>query len=368
MFSEQDLNDLIELQPRHPVLSVYLDLDPAAGAPEVHRRHLRQLLKGLAPQSAADAEAVERYLDHQYDGAGRSLAAFSCAAEGLLRTFSLRLPLRSRVRWMDRPYVKPLADLLDNFGGYGVAVVDKQGARLFHFHLGALREQEGMLGETVRRTKHGGGSQAPGRRGGATGQTRHAEEVADRNLKEAARFAQQFFRDNRVRRVLIGGTDENTAQFRGLLPKAWQSLVAGTFSIEMGANHDQVLEKAMEIAARAEREKEGRLVESAITAAAKGREGAVGLDDALAAAHTGRVQTLLLSEGYRAAGFRCSGCGFLTTQPQQGCPFCGKGFVEIDDAVEHAVRRVLADGGEVEVVHDNPALDRAGRIAAVLRY
>lgn len=368
MFSEKDLNELIELQPRHPVLSVYLDLDPAAGAMEVHRRRLRQLLKGLAPQGAADAEAVERYLDHQYDGAGRSLALFSCAPEGLLRTFSLRVPLRSRVRWMDRPYVKPLADLLDNYGGYGVAVVDKQGARLFHFHLGALREQEGTLGEAVRRTKRGGGSQAPGRRGGAAGQTRHAEEVADRNLKEAARFAQQFFRENRVRRVLIGGTEENTAQFRSLLPKAWQSLVAGTFSIEMGANHGLVLERAIELVAQAERLEEGRLVESVITAAAKGREGAVGLDDALAAAHTGRVQTLLLSEGYRAAGFRCSGCGFLTTQPQQACSFCGKGFVEIDDAVELAVRKVLADGGEVEVVHANPALDRAGRIAAVLRY
>jgi hypothetical protein len=33
-----------------------------------------------------------------------------------------------------------------------------------------------------------------------------------------------------------------------------------------------------------------------------------------------------------------------------------------------AVRRVMADGGEVEVIHANPHLEQAGRIAGLLRY
>jgi peptide subunit release factor 1 (eRF1) len=269
---------------------------------------------------------------------------------------------------MDRPYVKPLADLLDHYGGYGVILVDKEGARLFHFDLGELREQEGARGEEVRRTKRGGGSTAPGRRGGSAGQTRYVEEVAERNLKDAARVAARFFKENRVRRVLIGGTDENVALFRQQLPKSWQSLVVGSFPITRTAGHPQVLAKAMERAQRAEREAERRLIEAVVTAAAKGKQGVLGLDDVLTAVHAGQVQTLLITEGLRAPGYRCRGCGYLTAQKAASCPFCGRDFERIEDAVELVVRKVMAGGADVEVVPGNPKLERAGRIAALLRY
>jgi hypothetical protein len=149
-----------------------------------------------------DLLRVERFIEHEFDWSGRSVAIFSCAADDFFRAYTLAVPVRSRVRVSDRPYVKPLADLLDFYGGYGVVLVDKQGARLFSFHLGELREQEGVMGEAVRRTKRGGGSQAPGRRGGTAGQTNYAEEVAERNIKDAVDFAAHFS-DNNVRRILL---------------------------------------------------------------------------------------------------------------------------------------------------------------------
>ena len=368
MLTEQDLQELIAFRPQHPVLSVYLNVDPSAGSADAYKLRLRQMLKEFGDRAMEDCEAVERFVEHEYGWTGRSLAVFSSVPDEFFRSYSLSVPLRSRARRIDRPYVKPLADLLDNYGDYGVAMVDKQGARLFHFHLGELREQEGTLGETVRRTKRGGGSQAAGRRGGMAGQTHYAEEVAERNLKDAARFASKFFQDNRVRRVLIGGTEENVARFTALLPKTWQSLVMGTFPMDMTAGHAQVLERALEVAQRSERAKEARLVETVITAAAKGREGVVRLDDTLSAVHAGRVQTLVFREGYRAPGYRCSGCGYLTAHPLKECPFCGKRFEKIEDAVELAVRKVMADGGDVEVVHDSPQLETAGSIGGLLRY
>ncbi len=368
MLTEQDLRELIAYRPEHPVLSVYLNVDPSDGSADAYKLRLRQMLKEMGEGAAPEAEAIERFVEHEYDWSGRSLAIFSDVADGFFRSYSLSVPLRSRARRMDRPYVKPLADLLDNYGNFGVALVDKQGARLFHLHLGELREQEGTLGEAVRHTKRGGGSQAAGRRGGITGQTHAAEEVAERNLKEAARFAARFFQDNRVRRILIGGTDTNVARFTALLPKAWQSLVMGTFPMDMTAGHAQVLEKAMEVALRAERQKEDRLVETVITAAAKGREGVVRLDDTLSAVHAGRVQTLVFREGFRAPGYRCRGCNYVTARALHTCPFCGHLFDEIEDAVELAVRRVMADGGEVEVIRNNPALETAGHIGGLLRY
>jgi peptide subunit release factor 1 (eRF1) len=293
---------------------------------------------------------------------------FSCEPEGYFQAFSFAVPISDRVRISNRPHVKPLANLLDSYGGYGVAVVDKQGARLFFFHLGELQEQEGMMGESVRHTKRGGGSQAPGRRGGIAGQTNYAEEVADRNIKESADFAARFFSEFNVRRILIGGTDENVIPFRNQLPKSWQSLVVGTFPMSMTASHSEVLERALSVGRQAEKRRDSHLIEAVLTSAGKGRAGVADLNDTLGAVHDGRVQTLVIKEGYRAPGYRCLGCGFLTGQKLDACPFCGNEFERINDAVELAIRKVMQNGGEVEVVEDSGNHKKFTGIGALLRY
>ena len=368
MLNEQDLRALLDYRPSGPVLSVYLDLDPSAGPADGYRLRLRQLLKEFTGDSPQDVQRIQHYVEQEYDWSGRSLALFSCASDSFFRAFSLAVPLRTRARRMEHPYVKPLADLFDIFGDYGVVLIDKQGARLFHFHLGDLQEQDGWLGEDVRHVKRGGASTFPGRRGGVAGRSRSSEEIADRNLKEAAKVAASFFDENRVRRVAIGGTEAISARLIELLPKRWQSLVVGTFAMDMTASHDQVLAKTLSVGRQAEAAREQRLVDGAITAAAKGQEGVVRLDSTLSAVHDGRVQTLIISDGFRAPGYRCRGCAHVTAHRLPHCPFCTGEFEEIEDAVELAVQRVLRDGGEVEVVHNNQQLDQAGRIAGILRY
>jgi peptide chain release factor subunit 1 len=365
MLTENELQQLLNMQSQHPVLSVYLNFDPAAGNAEYYKLQLRSMLKDIP--SKEDVFAVERHLDHEYDWTGRSIAVFSCAPEGFLKAYSLAVPIRSRVRIGNQPHVKPLADILDAFGGYGVVLVDKQGARLFYFHLGELIEQEGTLGENVRRTKRGG-STFPGRRGGIGGTTNYAEEVTDRNMKEAVEFASRFFSDKNVRRILIGGTEDNVALFKSMLPKSWQSLVVGTFPMRMTASKDEVLQKALQIGQEAERKREAQLVATVLNGAAKGRGGVISLDGTLNALHDGRVQTLLIREGYRAQGYRCSGCGFLTANDLETCPFCGSSFESIPDAVEMAVHKVMKLGGEVEVLRDDKVTDKFGNIGALLRY
>ena len=365
MFSDSVLRELLEYSSPSPVLSVYMNTDMTEGSIDVLKLRLRTLLKEAhRPQ---DEAVISKYFELEREWTGRSVAMFSCAAQHFFKAFPLAVPLRSRVFVGNQPYVKPLADLLDAYGGYGVALVDKQGARLFLFHLGELREQEGILGAEVRHSKRGGASSLPGRLGGSAGKTRHIEQTVERNLKESANFAAKFFEANHVRRVLIGGTDGNVSKFQSLLPKAWQSLVVGTFAMSMTAHPDEVQGKALQIGMEYERRREKRLVEQVITSAAKGADGVVNLEDTLAAVHEGRVQTLVVSEGYRAPSFQCQGCSYLTTQSLQACPFCGKPFGRIDDAVELAVRKVMQDGGEVEIVYDNPQLEAMG-IGGMLRY
>ncbi len=365
MITDRDLQELLGFSSPETVLSVYLNTEPLEGNAETLKLRLRSMLEVVS--SPEDKAAVLNYFEHAHEWKGRSVAIFSCAARDFFRAFPLAASVRSQVRVGEHPYVKPLADLLDSFGGYGVVLIDKQGARLFLFQLGELIEQEGILGEAVRHTKRGGASSVHGQRGGTAGQTRYSEAVVDRNIKEAVEFAIRFFEENRVRRILIGGTDGNVAQFRSHLPKAWQSLVVGTFPMSMTTKHTEVLARTMEIGQQAERHREARLVDAIITSAAKDAGGVVRLDETLSAVHEGRVQTLIVQEGYRSAGYQCKGCDYLTTQKLATCPFCGQGFAEIEDAVEMAVRKVMQSGGDVEIVYANPSLEKLG-IGALLRY
>ena len=171
-----------------------------------------------------------------------------------------------------------------------------------------------------------------------------------------------------MRRVLIGGTEDNVALYRSQLPKSWQSLIVGTFPMSMSASQSEVMERAIEIGKQAERRQQAKLVEAVVTGAAKGRGGALGLDNTLGAVHEGRVQTLLIRARLQAPGYRCQGCGYLTAQEVDTCPFCGSDFGKIPDAVELAVRRVMQDGGEVEVLHDIEEGTKFVDIGALLRY
>ncbi|GEM_PF-81863 len=376
MFTEKDLRELINYTAPQPVLSVYLNTDPSQGNADAYHLRLRNLLKGLkipigealiGGDLASSVSAVEKYFQQDYNWQGRSVAVFACAPMNFFKAYPLAVPVRDLARVSDRPNVKPLTDLLDIYGGYGVVLVDRQGARVFHFHLGELREQEGTVGEQVKRTKRGGSSSMPGRRGGAAGQTRAVEETVDRNIKEAVLFAVRFFEEKHVRRILIGGTDDNIALFRSELPKAWQSLVMGSFPMSMTASHLDVLTKAMTIGHQADCERERHMADGVITAAAKGGAAVIGLRPTLEALNGGRVQTLLLSENLHMPGWHCQACDHLSVDGQK-CPNCNTTMDTVPDAMELAVMAVLRHKGSVELLRPYEAFEQAGGVGAALRY
>jgi peptide subunit release factor 1 (eRF1) len=109
-------------------------------------------------------------------------------------------------------------------------------------------------------------------------------------------------------------------------------------------------------------------MEEAFTLAAKGSAGVTGLIDTLNAIHEGRVKTLLVSEDYEQTGYRCTGCGYLTIQKLDHCPFCNGKFMTIEAAVDLAVLEALHNNADVKVIRQNEKLEQAGHIAAILRY
>jgi len=370
MFSEKDLRELMEFRSAStPVLSLYLNVDPTQQKADRYKLKLRSLLKEAADKaSRKDIAAIERYFDFEFDWQAKGVAMFSCQDEGFRRVYPMAVPVEDRVYVYDRPYIKSLTDVLDAYGRYGVIVVDREGARFYKFNLGELEEATGVLGEEVKRLKHGRGASA-GRRGGMAAAGRREEGVAYRNLKDAAESATGFFEGSGITRLVLGGTEETVAQFQELLPKAIQAQVIDSFSISADASQVEVQSRSMEVIEAEAQEREARRVEQLITGWKRDSGSAVGLAGTLAALQEGRVGILLVSAGYEASGYRCQNCRYLTLRGNdRTCALCGGTMEAIPDVVDSAVHRALQQGVEVEIVRGIDELVKVGSIGGILRY
>jgi peptide subunit release factor 1 (eRF1) len=371
MFTKQDLNELVEFRSdESPVLSLYLNVDPTQQTKEQYKLVLRSLLKAVADEARpADIEAIERYFDFEYGWQGRGVAVFACQAVDFWRSFSLAVPVHNHAYVSHRPYIKPLTDVLDAYGRYGVILVGSEGARMFLFNLGELVEATGTLGEEVRRTKHGGASGVAGMRGGMPARTaRRGEAVVQRNLKEVAEATEAFCRSNGCTRLVLGGTEANISQLQDLMPKALQDKVIGSFSVDFGAAEGDIQARSMDLIEEVAAERELGLVDDLIAGWKRGTGATVGLSDTLAALQEHRPWVLLIGAGYEAAGYRCENCRYLMLTKREECPLCGGPVDHVDDLVETMTHRALEQGVEVEIVRGSGELEEAGSIGALLRY
>jgi hypothetical protein len=65
VFTEVDLQELLKYQAKFPVVSVFLNTDPASGNADTHKLQLRTLLKDL--ENHEDIEAILLF-DHTMNG------------------------------------------------------------------------------------------------------------------------------------------------------------------------------------------------------------------------------------------------------------------------------------------------------------
>ncbi len=372
MIRQDDLQELLAFDSiGSQVVSLYLNADMSQHTNEMVKKQARALLKEEGAIEK-DSDAIEHYLDFSFDWSMPGLAVFSCADQDFFRAYTSAIAFRNRVRINNKPHLKPLTHLLDLYAHYGVIVIDRVGARFFEYHVGELQDSAGTMGDDVRKLKLGGGSTRGGGTSSTTGQRggqggRHEEEIVQRNMRDAATAAAQFFSTKPIRRLFIGGTAENVALLRENLSKQLQSRVAGTFAIDMTAGEHEVREQTLEMLREANAQREQKLVEQMITTAAKGGNAVVGLDATLKTVGEGRVQTLVIIDGYRTAGYADETSNFLTAHKGDLSPYGGE-LTKVEDVVEAAVSRTMEQGGSVEIISDCPELEEAGRIGALLRY
>jgi len=361
MLTEVDLRQAVEFESHHhPVLSVYLNVDPQQRTVEQYRLALRNLLNKAENAAAEDVKRMQNFLETGYNRQGRGLVLFSCAAENFWWVQSFQLPVEDSVWVSFRPYVRQLAMLLETYDRYGVIHVDQEGARLYLFNMGDLEAVEGYMGEEVKLHKSGGWSAARFQRR-ELGQARQ-------NLQDAAELAEEFYRQKDTRRLILAGTEKNVAIFKDLLSHRLRAMVIGQIGAQTNATPAQIREKALEMAHKSTTEEAVALADEVITLAHKGGNAILGLAETLTAVQDGRAQHVVVLADFAQPAYRFVDSGIILLDLNEQSELASGRLQELPDAVDSVLRRALGQGIEVTILNEHPGLAAAGKIGAVTRY
>lgn len=373
MLDRKELSDIARVAGDSAIFaSLYMNVDPVANPGGEYAIWLKNELKNVpaslgseaARKAEEDLRAIEAYVRDRKRDFKKGLALISSRESSFWREYHLSVPLGNELVVDNAPYLKPLLDVVDHYRRYAVLLVDKEAARIFVMHLGELVE----YGEV-----HTPGVPGRHKKGGwfALAQShynRHIDHHVLLHLKDVRRELDSFMKGKEIDMLVMGGSEEAVLKSRGLLPRALADRIVGVFQAGMFESNAEILARVWPLVEEFEKRSERETVEELLNRSMKMERAVTGLEAVLRTLHGGRVMKLVFERNFKAGGFRCGGCGALSTRPAEKCPSCGGTPAPVRYIVDHAAQSMVERGGKVEVVSPDIGLEKAGRIGAFLRF
>jgi peptide chain release factor subunit 1 len=362
MYIDPDVRQALEFESetQNPILSVYLNVDPDRRSVDRYKLALRTLLSKTEGASPDDVKRIQNYVEMGYNRQGRSLVMFSCADHNLWLAKSYMVPVEDAAFVGRRPNVRQLAQLMDTYTRCGVIHVDQEGARLYLFTMGVLETAEGYMGEEVKQHKAGGWS--------SSRYQRHETGVAQHNLQDAAEMAEEFYRANDTRHLLLAGTEKNVARFQELLSHRLRAMVAGRFAAGTNATPAEINEKAIKMARQAAANEATALADQVTTMVHKGGSAVAGLAEVLTAVQDGRAMQVIVLSDFAQPAYRFVDSGYILLDLEDDKELGSGRVQQLPDGVESVLRRAMAQGIGVTLLDQHAGLAKLGKIAALTRY
>jgi len=364
-FADQDSCALsFYFQPRPPQNKSHRE--EAILAKDLVRNAMREAEKnGKNGCARADLLRMLSVAENLHGHQTRAKVIFACGARNFWREYDLPPDLPGSALFVNsRFHLKPLAQLLGAQRRVCVALVNRQRARLFDFRLDELVERDGIYHAVPRRTKsdgYAGYNAGHHQRRAADDTLHHYKDVAARLKDEAEKGAWE--------KLIIGCADNHWPEFEPHLhPYVLQRLL-GRFTADVAtATNEQIREQASRVLLEARNNRRKSLVREALNQAKSNNRGVTGLRRVLRSLELGEVQTLLMGENYSAHAVECTNCGHLDAHMVRHCPVCGRTTRELDDVCDAILPAAIRRDIELYYVKDDAEFDRAGNIAALLRF
>jgi len=336
-------------------------------AKELVRKALRESAKnGKNGSVKSDLNRILVLAEGLHGNQARAKAVFACGQRSFWRQFDLPPQFTPTQLFVNRQFhLKPLAQLVGAQPWLWAAIVDRQRARFFDLRLDELRELEGLFRTPP--VRHGRSDGFAGYDGGHS--QRRIEDEARHHFKDVAEHVKDGLDRGLFEKLIIGCHDTNWRELEAQLHPYVKRRVLGRFSTEVAKlTNDQIREQATRILHEALARRRHELVREVLDQAKGNGRGVTGLRRVLRSLERGEVQTLLLGDNFQHAAVECTGCRHLDAHLVRYCPACGRETRELEDVTDAIIPGALCHGLELFYVKDDEDFDRAGNIAALLRF
>jgi hypothetical protein len=354
-----------------PIVSVYLD---TRWSDEHQRKRVRTFLKNEIRKAAAmsvgqlEADLAwiaaegERLLGHEVHPEIPGVAMFAGGPGGLREVLPVTVPFSDSLTVASTPRLRPLATALGDAPRAAVLFVDGESARLV-----AVTEQGPGDEVTLEATETLGQH----RRGGwlllmQSRYQRHIHEHRARHFEAVAVALADLVDHHGLRAIVLAGEPRNLAVFRAHVPPRLSGRLAGEVAAARYEPSSVLAERALAVIRHRRAGDVAAALDTVLVDAEGGGRAAAGTDATLDAVNRGAVDRLYLLRSYEEDGRACTACQALQRDTGGVCR-CG-GATALVELGEGMVRRVLAASGDVASVDTHAGLQRAGGVAALLRY
>lgn len=377
MITREDMLELAQFQSHGAECAISFYFQPSQPRNKAHREDAI-LAKDLVRQALREAEKngrngcaradLQRILDSAAGWPGNQTHAkvvFACGSRNIWREFELPPQFAGNHLFVNRRFhLKPLVLVLRAQPRLWLAFLDRHRARIFDLHLDELTEREALFHALPRR---GRGDGFAGYDAGHAERSVHDEIL--HHYKNVAEYLRQGQEKGAFDNLIIGCQDINWHEFEPHLHPYVKKRLLGRIASDVGTvAEQQVREQAGHIVRQSLDQHRHDLVNEVLSQARSNGNGVTGLRRVLRSMEMGEVQTLLISENYSAHAVECGSCGHLDAHMVRYCPLCGRGTRELEDVCDAIVPAAIRRGIDLFFVKDEPALDRVGNIAALLRF
>ncbi len=326
-------------------LSFYFQPDPPQD--RSHRREAiiaKDVVKQVLKSAAANGKNgslhadLDRILDVATNlrGHARGRAVFACSAHKFWKEYELPPHLgATHIYLQPRFQLKPLAALLGAQPALCVAMVDRQRARFFDLRLDDLRERGAIV----------------------------------HMLSRVSERLRTDFEKGIWERLIVGCQDASWSEFESHLHPYVKQRLIGRFSADVASvSNEEIRDHSGAVLNQWISKRASTKASEAVAFAKANGRGVTGLRRVLQALETGEVQTLFLTENYSAQAVQCPHCGHLDAHLIRSCVACGRGTRELTDVCDAIIPIAIRRDIELFYLKEHSDLDRAGNIAALLRF
>jgi peptide subunit release factor 1 (eRF1) len=377
MITREELRQLAEMEsPKGCAVSFYFQ--PRTPQDKSHREEAI-LIKDLVRDTLRKAErngndgALREDLQHilqvaegLHNNHSRGKAIFACKEKGVWREMDVPPRLgESQISVNSRFHLKPLVTARSGVARTCIALVDRKKARIFELMEDTVLAKPDLeFGPLPKVGKSDGYSGYD-----AGHRERHIENEVAVHYKLFGESLQALMNQDKCERLLIGCRDEAWSDIEPQLHTYLKQRLAGRFLLDpVAATTEEVREVATQILDKQRVNEQQVLVREVIGQAQRNSLGAVGLRHVLNALERQEVQTLLVSRDFKSEAVECTNCRHLDTRMVTTCAVCGNKTRELNDVSDALVDLALRNGADIRFIDNDPELEKAGRVGALLRF